>query len=79
MSENAMAEGLKAMVLAGHGTAWLPYSLVRTELADGRLAATGRRLPMEVRLHRNVDRRRRVVQAIWQCCEKIMQDKHRAD
>lgn len=66
-----------SMVLAGHGTAWLPRSLVHSELADGRLATTGRHLPLEIRLHRNVDRRRSIVQSIWDCSAHIMQDKHK--
>lgn len=78
-SENAMAEGLKSMVLAGHGTAWLPRSLVHSELADGRLATTGRHLPLEIRLLRNVDRRRSIVQSIWDCSAHIMQDMHKVD
>ena len=54
--ETDMAEGLKAMVLEGHGLAFLPYSSVRSELADGRLAAAGGSvrlaLTMDVRIYR---------------------------
>lgn len=78
-SENAMAEGLKSMVLAGHGTAWLPHSLVHDELVEGRLAATGRHFPLEIRLHRNVDRRRSIVQSIWHRSAQIMRDLHNVD
>lgn len=79
ISENAMAEGLKGMVLAGHGTAWLPRSLVCAEIADGRLETTGREVPLEIRLHRNVDRRRSIVEAIWAGSEHIMQSLHKAN
>ena len=37
--ETDMAEGLKAMALEGHGLAFLPYSAVRDELAQGRLVS----------------------------------------
>lgn len=35
--ENALAEGLKALALQGHGVAWLPESLIRNELDNGQL------------------------------------------
>jgi DNA-binding transcriptional LysR family regulator len=37
--ETDMAEGLKAMALAGHGVAFLPYSAVRADLEAGRLVS----------------------------------------
>lgn len=37
--ETDMAEGLKAMALAGHGVAFLPHSAVARELEAGRLAS----------------------------------------
>ena len=49
-NETAMADALKAMVLEGHGCAWLPRSLVAREIAEGRLVATGAELPLEIRL-----------------------------
>jgi LysR family transcriptional regulator, hypochlorite-specific transcription factor HypT len=51
-----LASVLKTMVLDGRGLAWLPESLVREELADGRLQVTGPphwRLAVEVRLYRD--------------------------
>lgn len=36
--ENALAEGLKALVVKGYGIAWLPQSLVRKELNEGSMA-----------------------------------------
>lgn len=56
--ETDMAEGLKAMVLEGHGVAFLPYSAVRGELESGRLVSavpegmTGFKMDMEVRAYR---------------------------
>lgn len=35
--ENALSEALKALVLKGHGMAWIPQSLVAAELASGQL------------------------------------------
>lgn len=68
ISENAMAEELKGMVLAAHGAAWLPLSMVQREIADGRLNATGREVALEIRLYRNADRRRPLIGAIWSAC-----------
>ncbi|WP_458576079.1 LysR substrate-binding domain-containing protein [Aliamphritea spongicola] len=36
--ENALSEALKALVLKGHGMAWIPESLIADELASGQLA-----------------------------------------
>ncbi|PLZ03330.1 LysR family transcriptional regulator [Burkholderia sp. WAC0059] len=61
--ETDMAEGLKAMALAGHGVAFLPHSAVEDELADGSLIRLDRAtrgapagqftLDMEIRLYRD--------------------------
>ncbi len=56
--ETDMAEGLKAMALAGHGVAFLPHSAVVQELAAGRLvsakplAEPGLQVTMDVRVYR---------------------------
>lgn len=54
--ETDMAEGLKAMALAGHGIAFLPHSAVRDDLRQGRLAPAatepGYALTMDVRIYR---------------------------
>ncbi len=36
-----MADVLKRMVLEGEGVAWLPKSLITSELASGALASAG--------------------------------------
>ncbi|MEP0072522.1 MAG: LysR family transcriptional regulator [Marinomonas sp.] len=36
--ENALAEGLKALVVKGYGVAWLPQSLIKKELEEGSMA-----------------------------------------
>lgn len=66
VNDAAMAEALKAMVLAGHGIAWLPESLIRRELASGLLAPLGESLSMEVRLFRSAGRKRPVAERIWE-------------
>ena len=76
-----MAEGLKAMALAGHGVAFLPHSAVEDAVADGRLIRLDRAsrgvaqgqltLTMEIRLYRDKlavqtdDARQQLVRALW--------------
>jgi DNA-binding transcriptional LysR family regulator len=59
-----MAEALKFMVLAGHGRAWLPESLVARELAEGSLVAAGPGTALEIRLYRRAGRGG-AVEAVW--------------
>jgi DNA-binding transcriptional LysR family regulator len=52
----SLASVLKSMALEGRGLAWLPQSLVRDELASGRLQVAGPghwRIPVEIRLYRD--------------------------
>lgn len=65
VNDNAVAEALKAMVLAGHGIAWLPESLIRREVAAGFLGVLGGGLSMEVRLFRSAEKTRPIVERIW--------------
>ncbi len=76
-----MAEGLKAMALAGHGLAFLPHSAVEDAVADGsliRLDRASRGIPagqftltMEIRLYRDKlavqgdDARQVLVRRLW--------------
>ena len=81
-NENAMAEALKFMALEGHGLAWLPHSLVRHDLTEGRLIAFGEAMPLEVRLYRNAGHRRAAVSAVWEAAEVVagtMQNRNRPD
>jgi DNA-binding transcriptional LysR family regulator len=79
--ETDMAEGLKAMALAGHGVAFLPHSAVEDAVAAGeliRLDRVGRgmaadrfTLTMEIRLYRDKlaaadDPRQKLVRRLWQ-------------
>ncbi len=67
--ESDMAESLKAMLLAGHGLAFLPASAVVRELARGELVAAGDStwsLEMEVRLYRDRANKRPELARLWQ-------------
>lgn len=59
---------LKALVLQGRGVAWLPLSLVRTELDDGRLQAAGGpcwAIPIEIRLYRQPSDMTPAAERLW--------------
>jgi len=64
----SMSVGLKGMVMAGWGIAWIPESLVAAELADGRLvraAASEWDIDVEIRLYRSKENRRPIVKRVW--------------
>lgn len=67
--ENTISIGHKAMAIAGWGVAWLPLSLIRTELADGTLVPASRdpawSLTIEIRLYRHSQRSRPIVDEFW--------------
>ncbi len=66
--ETDMAEGLKSMLLEGHGVAFLPESAVRRELAAGLLACVGREYSVEMEIRIYCDSRENIgdiVRAIW--------------
>ncbi|MGI2034491.1 LysR substrate-binding domain-containing protein [Rhizobium panacihumi] len=60
--------GLKAMVMSGWGLAWIPESLIKAELADGRLVRAAEPewdIEVEIRLYRSKENRRPIVRKIW--------------
>lgn len=66
--ETDMAEGLKNMVLEGHGVAFLPDSSVTRERRSGQLlpaAESGWTVDMEVRLYGDRKRSRPELEAFW--------------
>jgi DNA-binding transcriptional LysR family regulator len=79
--ETDMAEGLKAMALAGHGVAFLPHSAVEDAVEEGRLIRLDRgtrgtpagqfTLTMEIRLYRDKlasqgdDPRQALTRSLW--------------
>jgi DNA-binding transcriptional LysR family regulator len=80
--ETAMAEGLKAMALQGHGLAFLPGSLVRKDLAAGRLVTAAPSghcdLTMDIRLYRERAETARhgkaIARNLWDFLEHHIQD-----
>jgi LysR family transcriptional regulator, hypochlorite-specific transcription factor HypT len=80
--ETDMAEGLKAMTLAGHGVAFLPHSAVANEVDEGSLIRLDRgtrgtpagqfTLTMEIRLYRDKmalkgdDPRQALMRNLWE-------------
>jgi DNA-binding transcriptional LysR family regulator len=70
--ENASSAGLKAMVLARRGVAWIPESLVKEELRSGALVPAGDaswHLMAEIRLYRTLARGRPAVERFWSAIE----------
>lgn len=66
--ESDMAESLKAMLLAGHGLAFLPASAASRELKRGELVAAGGPewcLEMEVRLYRDRANAKPELDRLW--------------
>lgn len=66
VNESSMAEAMKFMALEGHGVAWLPRSLVAGEIAKGVLQVVGPELPMEIRLYRNGNKAKAIIDRYWQ-------------
>lgn len=71
VNDNAVAEILKAMVLAGHGIAWLPESLIRRDLESGQLHDLGAGVPMEIRMYRSAERTRKSVVKVWEAANAL--------
>jgi DNA-binding transcriptional LysR family regulator len=72
--ENSMAEGLRAMMLAGYGLAWLPESCIGEELASGRVVRAGDQsfdFVVEVRLYRSLRNRHTQVEQIWAAVDPL--------
>jgi len=66
--ENALSEALKALVLEGHGMAWLPHGLVRRELDRADLVVLDERfvrVDLEVRLYRLRQPRSQSARDFW--------------
>lgn len=72
VNDNAVAEILKAMVIAGHGVSWLPESLIRRELASGILHDLGADLSIEIRLYRSAEKTRPAVVKLWETAKSLL-------
>jgi LysR family transcriptional regulator, hypochlorite-specific transcription factor HypT len=67
--QTQMSEGIKAMVLAGHGIAWLPQSCVVHEVEQKRIVAvgdSGLSAELEIRLFRSHEDRNALVSLLWE-------------
>ena len=66
--ETSLAEGVKAMVLEGHGVGWLPETMVRHELETGALVRAGNSqwdIEFEVRIFRPIGRLPKPAERLW--------------
>jgi DNA-binding transcriptional LysR family regulator len=70
-----LASVLKSMAVEAKGTAWLPESLVRDELASGKLQeAAGRanwRVPLEIRLYRDAAPMSAHAERFWKAASEL--------
>jgi DNA-binding transcriptional LysR family regulator len=72
--ETSLAEGVKAMVLEGHGVGWLPETMVRHELeTKKRLVRAGGSqwdIEFEVRIFRPISRLPKPAERLWSLLAK---------
>jgi DNA-binding transcriptional LysR family regulator len=71
--ETSLAEGVKAMVLEGHGVGWLPETMVRHELETKRLVRAGGSqwdIEFEVRIFRPISRLPKPAERLWSLLSK---------
>jgi len=69
MATNPMSVGLRSLALVGNGLAWLPESLVRRDLAEGRLVLGGGEdweFSVDIVLCRSLQSRRPLVDRVWE-------------
>ncbi len=69
-----LASVLKTMALEGRGLAWLPESIIREELAAGRLRVAGPahwRLPVEIRVYRDAAPMGAHAEAFWEAARAL--------
>lgn len=72
--QNPMGESLKAMVLEGHGVAWLTESSIGDELADKKLVPFGPRslrMAFDIRMYRSVQKTRSELMQFWSCVNSL--------
>jgi DNA-binding transcriptional LysR family regulator len=66
--ESDMADVLKRMALEGEGLAWLPQSLITSELASGALVSSGGAawaVELELRVYRDSQNRNELLERLW--------------
>jgi DNA-binding transcriptional LysR family regulator len=71
-----MADVLKRMVLEGEGIAWLPESLIDSELASGALIAAGGTswtIELALRVYRDALNRDELIGRLWTHLKSVYQ------
>ena len=71
--ESAFAEAVRAQTLTGAGVSWLPYSLIASDLKDGRLVPAGQNLPeaaLEIWMYKSAKDLSSIVECLWIDAEK---------
>ncbi len=72
--ENALAEALKGMAVAGYGLSWLPQSLISRALATGELVPAGGsfwHVPLTIRLYRCDSEMTPQVKRVWTAASDV--------
>jgi DNA-binding transcriptional LysR family regulator len=72
--ENALAEALKSMAVAGYGLAWLPRSLIGMALSTGELVPAGDsfwHVPLTIRLYRCDSEMTPNVKRVWTAASDV--------
>lgn len=72
--ENALAEALKGMAVAGYGLSWLPQSLISRALATGELVPAGGsfwHVPLTIRLYRCDSEMTPQVKRVWTAANDV--------
>lgn len=72
--ENALAEGLKALVQAGYGVAWLPRCLINQELEEGSLQILDgplESLELKIKLYRFKTEQPLVAERFWEYLSEL--------
>jgi LysR family transcriptional regulator, hypochlorite-specific transcription factor HypT len=65
-----LATAIRAMAVAGRGIAWLPLTLIQSDLATGRLVRAGSGdwdIPVEIRVYRPRHRLSPTAEQFWDC------------
>jgi DNA-binding transcriptional LysR family regulator len=72
---NPISVGLKLLAMSGNGLCWLPESLIRNELDNGRLVLATKSddwfLNLQVRLYRAAENSSPTIDAFWKAAETI--------
>jgi LysR family transcriptional regulator, hypochlorite-specific transcription factor HypT len=66
--ETSLAEGVKAMILEGHGIGWLPEAVIRHELQEGKLVRAADEswdINIEIRIFRPATRLPKHAENLW--------------